>query len=385
MNGGLKKVVIVGTTDVDARIELMQCLCSGFELSAIGSTEEQRVRFEDAGLAYRVCPLSRGVNPIRDWIAYRGFVQALRELRPDVVHAFDTKPCVWARLAARAVGVPCVIGTITGLGALYATPGMAARLTRTIYEPLQRRACHRSNMTVFYNRDDADQFADAGIVPRDRTAIVPGSGVRTDRFSRDQVAFDELSRVREDAGLREGEFVVTMVVRVCRSKGVMEFAAAADRLRQEVKQVRFLLVGPEDRGAWDHLDDSQLDVVRRSVTWLGKRDDIAAVLAASNVCVLPTFYREGIPRVLVEAASMGLPLIATDVPGCRDVVRPGVNGLLVPGQDPESLAQAIARLAGNEAEARAFGQASRQIAVNEFDITAVAREIGAIYRACVGE
>ena len=383
MTRAVPKVVIVGTTDVDARIELMQRLRPEFEPGAIGSTEEQRDRFDRAGLPYRVCALSRRVSPLQDWKTYRELVRAFREIKPDVVHTFDTKPCVWARLAACAAGVPVVVGTITGLGAIYATRSIMTRLLSAVYEPLQRRASHRSNMTLFYNPDDADQFTKSGVVPADRSAVINGSGIRTDLFRRDAVTQNDLSRVARDAGIGDEDVVVTMIARVCRSKGVLEFADAADRFREDDKRFRFILVGPEDEAAWDRLTAAELDRVRGAVTWLGERNDVATVLAASSICVLPTYYREGIPRALIEAASMGLPLVATDMPGCREIVRPGVNGHLVAKHDLESLVGAIRRLAGNEDEARRYGAASREIAVNEFDISVIAREIREVYRTCL--
>src|SRR5205823_2793002 len=138
--------------------------------------------------------------------------------------------------------------------------------------------------------------------------------------------------------------LVTMIARVIRSKGVEEFVAAARAVRKRLPQAHFLLVGPADRDSVDSFRPEELDEIGRVVRWPGPRRDVPRVLAASDLFVLPTYLREGIPRVLLEAASMGLPLVTTDAPGCNDVVEEGVNGRLVPPRDPEALAAAVVNL-----------------------------------------
>jgi glycosyltransferase involved in cell wall biosynthesis len=326
--------------------------------------------------------MSRRVNPWGDLRSYRELVRIFRRLRPDIVHTFDTKPGVWGRLAARAAGVPVIVGTITGLGTLYVDSDVKTRLVRAIYQPLQRLACHCSDLTIFYNRDDIAQFTKARVAPPDRCAIVPGSGIHTDQFCRERVPSDDVERVRGDISLRDGEVVVTMIARICRSKGVLEFAGAADIVRLKLPRVRFVLVGPWDKDVLDRLSAPEMDRVRKSVTWLGERKDIAAILAVSDICALPTF-REGNPRVLMEAASMGLPVIATDGPGCREVVRNEVNGLLIPLNDAGALAGAVERLAGDVNLRRVFGAASRELAITKFDIDIISGKIAALYRRCL--
>jgi len=380
--GGVPSVAIVGTIDVDARIDLMRRLRPDFAPRAIGSTPGQRAAFAAAGFDYTAVAMSRKASPIADWRSYRALVRELRRSRPDVVHTYDTKPCVWARLAARAAGVPVVVGTITGRGTLYANGGLFTRLVRLVYEPLQRRASHLADMTLFYNSEDLAEFTARGVVPRDRAGLVHGSGVRCDRFRRESITSADCAAFRREIGVGEKDVVVTVVARVCRSKGVLEFAEAADRLSAADACVRCVLVGPADHDAWDHLSPAELDRLRRAVIWIAARDDIETVLAASDIAVLPT-YLEGMPRALIEAAAMGLPLVATDVPGCREIVRPGVNGTLVPKQDPAALANAILTLIRDPGAARAYACASRAIAVEEFDLAAVANEIRGIYSACL--
>src|SRR4029077_9670039 len=161
------------------RIELMKRLRPAFSSSAVGSAAEIRPRFLAEGFEYYEAAISRAPDPLADVHAYGQIKRLLRKVRPSIVHTFDTKPCVWGRLAARHAGVPVVIGTITGLGSCYAGDGPRLRLLRLIYEPLQRWASKSADLTIFQNAEDQTQFTDAGIVPVGKSTVVSGSGVNS--------------------------------------------------------------------------------------------------------------------------------------------------------------------------------------------------------------
>lgn len=381
----LPRILMIGTEDVDMRIELMQQLRDEFTLAAAGTAPALRQRFADTGFPYFLYPLPRGTSPARDVYAFAALLRLLRRFRPDVVHCFDSKPCVYGRLASRLAGVPVVLGTIPGLGSLYVEEagrpdGLARRLVRRLYERLQQLASHSADLTIFQNQTDATEFLGKGIVPRNKLTIVPGSGVRTDLFDPAHVSPDQRLRTRASLTVPEGALLVTMISRVIRTKGVLEYAAAAAEVRRRHPEVHFLLVGPADDRSLDRLSADERAELAGAVNWPGPRIDVAQILAASDVFVLPSFYREGIPRVLLEAASMGLPLVSTHSPGCTEVVEDGVNGYLVPVRDPVALAAAVVRLVA-DAEARArFGAESRRRAVARFDLSAVSGQMRSIYR-----
>jgi glycosyltransferase involved in cell wall biosynthesis len=374
------RVVIVGGPDVDARIELMHRLDDAFDLNALGSLPALEAKFSAEGFKYGSYRLSRHVDPVGDLATLSQLVLAFRRLKPQIVHAFDTKPGVWACLAARLAGVPAVVGTVTGLGSLYGSADLPTRLARRAYEMLQALACRASDLTVFQNREDPRHFVAAGITAPGKALVIAGSGVRTDVFAPDLIPEQERARLRDELGILPGQAVVTMISRVMRSKGVPEFMAAARDVGTTHPQTRFLLVGPADEESMDRLSAAELAELRETVTWPGPRTDIPLVLAVSDVFVLPSAYREGIPRVLLEAASMGLPIVTTDTPGCNEAVEDGVNGLLVPVQDPAALARAVVRLIERPDLRHRLGQASRQRAVERFDLSVIAAQTRAMYR-----
>ena len=365
---------------MDARLDLMRLLARDFDVCAVGTDAGLGASFAEAGFRYRHYPMSRLVNPPLDAYTVWRLVRIFRADRPTIVHTFDTKPGVWGRFAARLAGVPIVVGTLPGLGSLYANPSWKGRLIRLVYQPLQRLACHWADLTVLQNADDAEELERRGVVPHDRVAIIAGSGVRTDLFALPRLDDGEVVR-RAELGLTENGIVVVMISRIVRSKGVLDFADAARAVRQVDPGITFLLVGPADTGSLDALTAEELRKLSGDVTWVGPRGDVKDILALSDIFVYPSFYREGVPRVLVEAASMALPLIVADAPGSKDVVEDGVNGVLVPPKDPAAIADAVLRLIrAPELRAR-FGESSRELAVSQFDLSIVAERTRSLYQA----
>ena len=384
--------MIVGGEDIRARIDLMRGLAKDHIMAAAGSTPQLVAAFAQAGFRYFDYPLSRGVGPCSDVYALGALWRLMRSYRPDVVHAFDTKPGVYGCLAARFAGVPVVVGTITGLGSLYgedygAGAGLQATLQRPglpvvrgVYEQLQRLSAQQSDLTIFQNRRDREEFVARRIVPASKAALIAGSGVSTELFDPRLVSDVERSEVRASLGIPGDGPLVTLVSRVVRSKGVEEFVAAARNTRERMPEAHFLLVGPADMDSVDSFRGDELAEFGRVVNWPGARADVPRVLAASDLFVLPSYLREGIPRVLLEAASMALPLITTASPGCNDVVEDGVNGFLIPRRDPAALTRAILKLLQQPELRRRFGQVSRRRAVERFDLSVVVQETRRHYR-----
>lgn len=374
------QVMIVGGPDVHTRIELMEQLSNDFHLSAAGTQSHHKSAFKQAGFTYHRYPMARRMNPIADVYTFASLLRIFQRTRPNIIHTFDTKPSVFARLAGRVLGVPVIVGTIPGLGSLYVSEGLSTRVARTIYEKLQMLASFHSDMTIFQNHFDARQFIESGITPASKARVIRGSGVRTDRYDPASFSSEDKEQIRVQFGIPNDALLITMVSRIMRSKGILEFGAAAQAVRRSHPHVKFLLVGASDEENEDQLTKSESHQLERLVTCVGERDDIPAILAASDIFVLPTSYREGIPRVLLEAASMGLPIIASNSPGCREAVEHGINGLLVQPCDSDALAHAILLLAEEPSLRRQLGRGSRLRAVAQFDLSKVAKEIHSVYR-----
>ncbi len=377
---GQARVLIIGGPDVDSRLDLMDRLSTDFSLACAGSDPRLEATFNARGFRFHAFHMRGAVSPLSDMRSFVELWRICRRESPDIVHAFATKPSVWGRLAAVLAGVPVVVGTLPGLGSLYVAGERRGGVVRRMYQWLQFRTSRSSSATVFQNEADRQQLIDAGVVDAEASTIIPGSGVRTDVFSRVAIPPDEVEAARREIGGDGASVVVTMVARLIRPKGVLEFARACRELRQTHPTARFVLIGPATTESVDALTSEEMAEVTECLTWLGSRTDVPVLLAASDIFVLPSYYREGMPRVLLEAGSMGLPLIAADIPGANDVVEQGVNGWLVPPREVEPLRRAIAKLVDDTQLRTEMGSAAQSIIRERFGVDAIAQQHAELYR-----
>lgn len=372
----------IGGDDVHKRIPLLQALTArGFRVAAAGS--EDAAQFRDNDIPYFRYPLHRKLAPLQDLRSCRALTALFRKHQPDIVHGFDPKPGIAAPLLGRRAGVRGRVRTITGLGFVMASESALAQALRPLYRGLQKRASSAA-FTVFQNTDDRDYFLANGLVQNGRERVVLSSGVDIDALRSQRPAPDQLATLRTSLGL-DSKLVVTMVSRIDENKGVREFTRAADLVTQHVANVAFLLVGPYASEGPDA--ERFVESLRRqpqSVLYLGPRDDIPAILSLSDLCVLPS-YREGTPRVLIEAGAQQVPSITTDVPGCRDVVRDNWNGRLVPPKDAPALATAIIELLRNRDTRTVMGRRSYRYVKETFDLPYVADAYAEIYHHALAE
>jgi len=251
---------------------------------------------------------------------------------------------------------------------------------RLVYRQMQRRARSLTDVTVFQNEDDMAYFLANGMADEQRSMLVRGSGIDLTWLKRQLPKKSQRRHLKADLGIEEDAIVVTMVARLVRYKGVMEFLKAARMVRREIPRCRFLLIGPLASEGSQAVREDALQDFRDDVQWLGQRGDVPALLSISDMFVLPSYYREGVPRVLLEAGALGLPLITTDMPGCRDVVRHEEEGLLVPAKDHDALAQGILRLARSPELRRSCGKKAAVKVHKSFSLERVGAEYIGIYR-----
>ncbi len=304
---------------------------------------------------------SRSVSPVDDLAAVPELVRLFRHLAPDIVHTHNPKPGLFGRLAARAAGVPGIVNTVHGL---YATPDDPLHRRAVVYG-LERLASTCSRFELVQNPDDLVTLARLG-VPDDHLVLL-GNGVDLVRFQPRRTAPD-IARARAALGVGPSAVVAGTVGRLVWGKGFRELFAAAARMRTLRPEVVFVVVGPADDAKGDALtpDDLAAAEALGNVVFTGHRDDVEDLYPGFDLFVLPS-YREGFPRSAMEAAASGLPVVATDIRGCREVVDPGVNGLLVPLHDVDALVDAVVTLAADPARRGTMGARSRTKAEAEFD------------------
>lgn len=314
---------------------------------------------------------SRGsLNPFQAIIAILQVWQVYRRVKPDLVHHVALKPIVFGGLAARLRDIPSV-NAVAGLGYVFINNSFHIRLLRQLLLFLLRLTFSSpGSCAVLQNAEDLDVLKRMGALRNGtRAEIIAGSGV-------DVSAFQPSVEVA-------GQPMVVLASRMLWDKGVKEFVEAATTLRDRMK-ARFVLVGSPDPSNRAAIPEPQLRGWADSgvIEWWGHREDMAAVFCQAHIVCLPS-YREGLPKVLLEACAAGRPIVATDVSGCRDVVRHGVNGLLVPPRNSEALADAFALLLADVELRRRMGARGRELAVQEFSSDVVARRTLAVYESLV--
>ncbi len=312
----------------------------------------------------------RSTNPLRELASVRDLWRLYRRLRPDVVHHVTSKPVLYGGVVARLASVPGVISAVTGLGYVFIGSDWRARALRRVIAPAYRVALsHPRGIVIVQNPDDRKLLIELGASDAERSRLIKGAGV-------DMTQFTPPETERADGDLR-----VLLASRMLWDKGIGEFVEAARALRARGVRARFLLAGGTDPGNPAAITEVQLRAWTREgvVEWLGHRPDMPALLRDADVVCLPS-YREGLPRVLIEAAACGRPIVTTDVPGCREVVVHGETGLLVPARDAEALATALERLLRDRALRRSMGLRSRAIVEKEYSMQHVIEATLAAYR-----
>jgi N,N'-diacetylbacillosaminyl-diphospho-undecaprenol alpha-1,3-N-acetylgalactosaminyltransferase len=357
------------------RLPVMKALADqGHEVFAIcpkGSYFEQLGNHSITAVSYEI---SRGsLNPLKELATIRHLYQTLEPLQLDILHNFTVKPNIYGSFAGSRADIPIIINSVTGLGSFYLQNDLKTRCVRFVIEQLYKVVNRRAKAVLFQNRDDRDYFTDQQLVDAPKTVIIPGSGIDTERFSPRDKLLHEADQLRSSLYLNK-KTVVLMVARAIWDKGVREFYEAAAALSNET--IAFVYVGDTDPGNPTCADESFLK--NSDVLWLGHRNDIPALTAMADIYVLPS-YREGMPRTLLEAASLGKPIVTTDTVGCKEVVEDGLNGFLVPVKDAKALAKRIKQLSNDANLRQIFGDQSRQRALNIFDVRIIVKQYLALY------
>jgi len=340
---------------------------AGFQVSVLTRVNRHGQTILDNDINLIPLALERSkINPLREISLIKSLVSLYHRERPDIVHHVALKPILYGSLAAKIAGIRSIVNAPVGMGYVFSSKQLKARFLKPLVLLAYRLLLNPFNsVAVFENPDDLTYFKKLGIVKYSR--LIRGAGVNTLQFG----SSNEPNEVR----------VVLLAARMLWDKGVGEFVEAAKILQQQSISARFVLVGAPDKENPESINQSQLLEWQDAgiIEWWGQHEDMPQVFAQAHIVCLPS-YREGLPKVLIEAAACGRPIVATDVPGCREIVRHNENGLLVPAKDPQALAVALNRLL-NDAELReSMGKRGRAMVEAEFSTEHVVEQTLQLYK-----
>lgn len=370
------KIVLFANTDwylYNFRLSTAQQLRSlGADVVMVSPPGDFGARFADHGIPWRTLPMKRSsLNPLREAWVLRALARLLASEKPDLLHSFTAKCAVYGALAGRMAGVPAMVNAVAGMGYVFASESLKARVLRPMLGALMRGSLgHGNSRVILQNPDDADLFTELRLAPAEKIRVIRSSGVDITRFS-------PAPRAPSTRPL-----CVLLAARLLREKGVGEFAEAALMLKRQGRQVDFLLAGTPDPGNPSSVQREEVEDWQRlgALRWLGHVEDMPALMRRVDVMALPSYYREGVPKSLIEGAASGLALVTTDLPGCREVVaEDGIDGLHVQPRSASSLAAALARLDDDRELLRRLGDRARQQALQHFDLRGVIRQTLEVY------
>lgn len=344
-------------------------LAQGFEVHVIAAGDCPN-ELAEKGFKYHSVNMSRkGMNPFTEVSTILELHRLFKQIQPSLVHLVTIKPYLYGGIAARLANVPAVVSAVAGLGVLFAGQGLKNKILRSILYPLYQFAFgHKNQAAIFQNPNNRDSLVDWGVLKFEKACLIRGAGAELSRYP----------YLPEPVGIP----VISFAARLLKDKGVIEFVEASRILKSRNVDARFWLVGGADPGNRNTVTQQQLDEWQKAgpVECLGYRTDIANLFAQSNIVTLPSYYGEGLPKVLIEAAACGRAVITTDHPGCRDAIEPNQTGILVPIKNAEALADAIQYLIENPENRAKMGKAGRKLAENVFDVNNVVEQHLDIYQ-----
>lgn len=324
---------------------------------------------KNLGFHVHVYDVLRGnMNPFKELQHVFSYYFIFKKITPDVVHLITIKPYLYGGIAARASKVPGVVTAVAGLGILFSSVKFKFKAARIVLRPFFKIAFgHRNQVVIFQNDEDKKVLLDKNIIKSEQIRMIRGSGVDISAYP----LVEEPNRIP----------VITFAARLLKDKGVEEFVSASKILKKQGVEAEFWLVGSPDIGNSNSVTEEQLNTWEKQelVKLFGFRKDVPELFSKSNIVTLPSYYGEGLPKVLIEAAACGRAVITTNHPGCRDAIIKGETGILIPIRDGCALADAIKKLIENPNKRKAMGRAGRRLAVEKFTIESVVKGHLGIY------
>jgi N,N'-diacetylbacillosaminyl-diphospho-undecaprenol alpha-1,3-N-acetylgalactosaminyltransferase len=365
------------------RLPIMQTLVkSGHTVYAVCPKGDKFDLFEGHGIQAIAYSIDRGsLNPFKEVKSIYNIYKALKPLNIDILHTFTAKPNIYGTIAGKCVKVPTIINLVEGLGSFYVDESLKNTIMQKVIETCYRGVFLLSDQVVFVNSDDPKYLLSKNVIKEKKVTIIRSVGIDTQVYNPDTVSREEITKLKQELQI-ENKLVVLMVARAIWHKGVREYYEAANTF-SENENIQFIFVGDIDQGNPSSADEHFLN--SSNVRWLGHRDDIALLTALCDIYVLPSYYREGLPRTLMEASSMGRPIVTTNTVGCREVVKDGYNGYLVPIKNSAALAEKISILSKDEKLREVMGKHGRILAIDAFDVQKVIGQYVALYDSAMKE
>ena len=350
----------------------LSAIDAGYNVTLVSNFNKLESKIKNRGInVININFVRSSKHPFTDLKNIFKLILILRKEKPDIIHNVALKTILIASIAGLFSKKMVIINAFTGLGYVFSSDQLHAKLIRFFIKPIFKLLFRRSNYwTIFQNPDDMNLFERLGIINQNRSTLIRGSGVETDKF----IQSDDLNKIP----------VVMLASRMLWDKGVGEFVEVAKRAYKNKINAKFMLVGGIDNDNPMSIPLSTLKqwVSNGDVQWEGHSDNMPEMLASASIVCLPS-YREGLPKVLLEAAATGRPLIASNGPGCREIVRDGYNGLLVKMKDADSLYEAVLVLVNNREMRETMGRNSRTLVETELSTTIINRQTIELYRRVV--
>lgn len=346
---------------------------TGYDVTVVSEDTGVSDKIREAGLKTINLPINKAGTNIKDEIKTFFFLYKLfRREKPDIVHLVGLKTMLWGSLACRLAGVKAMVSAVCGLGVLFDQEHAHSFMTRSILQVLRVTHKKRRLAVIFQNNDDKEIFLNAKIMKEEQCAFTNGSGINLQNY---------------DYTLepKDGPIKIIFTARMVEDKGTLVLIDAAKKLESEYKdKVQFLLCGGLDtnpNGITKEMLESRCD--GKYIQWLGHRKDVLELLKQSHIMAFPSWYREGLPKSVIEAEAIGRPVVTTDSVGCRDTVVDGKNGYMIPIKDSDALAMALKKLIDNTELRQTMGKNAREFAVSKFDINDVVKVHLDIYKAII--
>jgi N,N'-diacetylbacillosaminyl-diphospho-undecaprenol alpha-1,3-N-acetylgalactosaminyltransferase len=360
---------------------MIELIKRGHTVYAVCPRGEKFDEFQKYGVIALEYKIERkSLNPFKELKTIRNIYHVIKPLELDILHNFTVKPNIYGSISGHLAKVNTIVNSVTGMGSFFIQESTKAKTVRGVIEKLYKEANKKASYVIFQNSDDMKYFIDKSLLKKEQAVLIKSSGIDSKKFDIAKIEEKKINNLKDELDIKKDELVILMVARAIWDKGVKEYYESAEILSKKFPHAKFLYVGDTDDG--NHSCANAEFLSSSNVIWLGHRDDIPELTALSDIYVLPS-YREGVPRTLLEAASMSKPIVTTDTIGCREVVEDGYNGFLVQVKDSNDLACGIEKLIEDRVLRDTMGKNGRIKVLKEFDVDIVVSKYMEVYEKII--